>query len=1701
MSSLLQRVRALAARLEPVNDSAEPWDVSDTSEWTTHATDVAFTILLDLTPDAGPRLDHDERAEETSRLVARTYLELNGGGRFHDAAALQPLVDRLHRLSAVAAACPSECACAPPPPPLTLTEHHALLSLLLQLAASSWGGDDCSAQPQGSGLSRDGRAGAHGYQRHAARLPVGYAPAVAPSLPPGALLTTSGAPPLGAGSGGTASPLLLGSGVGAGPPGSGGGGLGGGDDGWGSWMPFRDDAGVPRDPFGGGGGSGGVMGEHMHIHRGGGGGGTGRSVTEWFPRVPALLRAPPALPPTPTIATVAANTAPAPAPLPLPWAAPTGGQRHAGGTGASSRHRGMRDGSARLAGIGEEAPVLDDSADARGVAPFGSFSAFGGAVISSTVGGGVAVVAAGAALPATGSSAGGGVGAGGLAEWMPVGAGAALLGGGAGDGGDDDWGAATWLRGSVGGGGGDSDGSGAATEGPGSVGAAPSPALSLSLALLPPTAAATAARPRAPQGPAAAAAPPTKAVPDEGRCVELALMALRGVAAAYRELASLVAEAAVRPQHQLPHLSQHQSQHQQQLRGAARALVQRLLAPARLRLRLDAFLAHHRSGAALAVTAAAGPRDARGARRGGDPMVRAFAACLEQQLGQQTAALTCLAHRIADSKVGGGAPPTLLDVWLTTGRVRAQLAQLCVLCRCTPATGATAAGGGGASSACCRGACDGVAGPSPRCWELSEQLRSLGVGAGEWEVCADGFPRGSALLDTLHARLLVAAGPAAPLLRLLLLRCLAPLAASRLDRVGARWAAARCDALRWTLDALAARRAAAAATDSLRAAAAAAARGAAEAEGARLSAAHAAAVARQRAGLLAEQRAAADGAVARRAMERATDMEDDRVRALDHQLAEQNALLAHLTRQLGIAGPAGGAGGAAVAAESGRRAEAGGAAGGGRRAGGSTSGGAEQGGEEEGEGGEDDSPLAGTPFSRAAAARGDESGSGDGSGRGDGDEGDGDEEIGTGMDIDGDEYLPDDGGDESVSMMDTGSGPGSAQSSPLAPLPLGAGGGGRGGGAGGGGAGGGGGGGGWQGSGGVERGGCGGGGGEGGGRGRWGRRTPPSAGRPSGRDDPPFILGGEGCEGGGGGGGDGAVAGLVTPARARGGAPDAPGSSRGGARDARAAHGPLPPSSPTAATPGTAARARRRRWQSPGRERHGGGGGSPGPTRDRHDRSSVGSGSMAAAPVSTLVDVCIGASVRSQYWLTTRALWSVALHELRLLECLATLRRFFFGEAGDFAQLLADRLLAVLAAQAQAQASVDAAAPPAPAAAGSPPTLPSSAGAAPCTSVGAGVGAGAGAGAGTGDARLPGMQALGMVLEDAKAACSCVGEAASAELYFSSTPGRDVYNNGRVGGGGEQLARLRALVSATDAATLCCRLSDPDVAHLLDLHPGSPAAASYAAVFSALLRLRCCVARLHASWLGLSKPTMVEAAARAAEEEGASADIDGASARAARRVRSMRLWHRQALHFSCKLQQHVAGELLGPVWTQLEEGLCDRPVDLGQMRALHSAYLSRATAVCLLPPAGSSGGSGGSGGSSGSDSGAGGIGPGRGVGGGTLNRSGGGGGGQRSESTRAALAAALHACEVFAAASVCEPQLQTAPPPPPADGAVVAAAGVAAAGFAPKPQLLSWYGQLKTCASGVDAAVRAAVRALEADSGPGAAGLRATLGCAFYSEA
>ena len=53
---------------------------------------------------------------------------------------------------------------------------------------------------------------------------------------------------------------------------------------------------------------------------------------------------------------------------------------------------------------------------------------------------------------------------------------------------------------------------------------------------------------------------------------------------------------------------------------------------------------------------------------------------------------------------------------------------------------------------------------------------------------------------------------------------------------------------------------------------------------------------------------------------------------------------------------------------------------------------------------------------------------------------------------------------------------------------------------------------------------------------------------------------------------------------------------------------------------------------------------------------------VSPAPVSTAINVCLSQAVRAQYTLTTRAIWSIALHELHILDTLRSLRYWGGGE-------------------------------------------------------------------------------------------------------------------------------------------------------------------------------------------------------------------------------------------------------------------------------------------------------------------------------------------------------------------------------------------------------------------------------------------------------
>ena len=104
----------------------------------------------------------------------------------------------------------------------------------------------------------------------------------------------------------------------------------------------------------------------------------------------------------------------------------------------------------------------------------------------------------------------------------------------------------------------------------------------------------------------------------------------------------------------------------------------------------------------------------------------------------------------------------------------------------------------------------------------------------------------------------------------------------------------------------------------------------------------------------------------------------------------------------------------------------------------------------------------------------------------------------------------------------------------------------------------------------------------------------------------------------------------------------------------------------------------------------------------------------------------------------------------------------------------------------------------------------------------------------------------------------------------------------------------------------------------------------YSACFSALLRIRLSLSRLHASWQHLR-------------------NLDEGLWESAGSQRPLRMWHRQALQFTAALQQHIHGQL-GSLWAFFQEEISARPRDVDQVAQMHSEYLCKVIIrLCFCP--------------------------------------------------------------------------------------------------------------------------------------------------------
>ncbi|GAX77376.1 hypothetical protein CEUSTIGMA_g4822.t1 [Chlamydomonas eustigma] len=356
------------------------------------------------------------------------------------------------------------------------------------------------------------------------------------------------------------------------------------------------------------------------------------------------------------------------------------------------------------------------------------------------------------------------------------------------------------------------------------------------------------------------------------------------------------------------------------------------------------------------------------------------------------------------------------------------------------------------------------------------------------------------------------------------------------------------------------------------------------------------------------------------------------------------------------------------------------------------------------------------------------------------------------------------------------------------------------------------------------------------------------------------------------------------------------------------------------------------------------------------EESSTSAAQDCTAPVTSVMEVCLAQLIRQQYKLTTRAVWSVAIQELRLLDTLRVLRRYFFTEAGDFSQLLADGLVE------QSSALLAAAS-----------TEPNTT---------------------TSSSRTFNRHTLSLVLEEARLGSSCALDEHCLLLSLDpvllstppspfSTPAASSSSQPAVRtAGGHPMSSISTTLSKpsssglqpykTMAQSTCSvqlyyncpwpqsellGLTSPD--NTINKDHGSIAAA-YSSCHIMLLRIRACLTRLHKAWLRLRtlsgglcnnggggavlSPPFDTVAAAAEDYTVRGPQDSGGSGR----IHAIRLWHRQALHFVTGLQQHIQDQLMGSCWKVLEDGFSCRPLDLLQLQELHMNYLKASMRACLI---------------------------------------------------------------------------------------------------------------------------------------------------------
>ena len=176
------------------------------------------------------------------------------------------------------------------------------------------------------------------------------------------------------------------------------------------------------------------------------------------------------------------------------------------------------------------------------------------------------------------------------------------------------------------------------------------------------------------------------------------------------------------------------------------------------------------------------------------------------------------------------------------------------------------------------------------------------------------------------------------------------------------------------------------------------------------------------------------------------------------------------------------------------------------------------------------------------------------------------------------------------------------------------------------------------------------------------------------------------------------------------------------------------------------------------------------------------------------------------------------------------------------------------------------------------------------------------------------------LLEEAIMASSCAQDTYAGRVRLSFCGGRRAL---------EMLGPSASFIPLKPRLTI----SDPLLMAFSPPEPLKPlfyveTSSAYASCFSMLMRIRICLSRLDKTWKLLK-------------------DAEYSFDTSLSMLRSLRMWHRQALQFTSALLQHIYGSL-GTIWERFKQDMMSRPRDIDQMAVAHSDYLRQVWECAFL---------------------------------------------------------------------------------------------------------------------------------------------------------